>query len=382
MNKPKILVTSAGGNTGLPTTLQLLEKGYPVRAFLRRHDQRAQRLKAAGAEIFIGDQYALADMRRATRGVQRAYHCTPAAPNGLHFGTIFAIAANEAKLEHVVTLSQWLADPDHLSVATRETWFNDELIKLLPETTLTINNVGWFAENYFFVLESIAQLGIMPMPLGNGDLKGNAPPSNEDIAAVNVAALIDPATHAGKTYRPTGPTLLTTHEIAAILGDLLGHNVRYVNLPEALFLKMMKAGDAPEFMLTQLRHYMDEYRRGTFAVHAPTTVLPDVVGREAEDFATIAQRYVATRPEAVRTIRTQWNAITNFMKGLLTTKPNIAAIEQRREHVLLAQPAFAQEATAWRQNHDPKAGYQPDRPITQHQAVDSVSEKLVYEFAN
>ena len=36
MTKPKILVTSAGGKTGFAVTTQLLEKGFPVQAFLRR----------------------------------------------------------------------------------------------------------------------------------------------------------------------------------------------------------------------------------------------------------------------------------------------------------------------------------------------------------
>ena len=65
MAKPTILVTSAAGNTGIPTTLQLLEKGYPVRAFVRRDDHRAKRLSEAGAEIFVGDQFSITDMRRA-----------------------------------------------------------------------------------------------------------------------------------------------------------------------------------------------------------------------------------------------------------------------------------------------------------------------------
>ena len=96
MTKPKILVTSAAGNTGIPTTVQLLEKGFPVRALVRSDDHRAKRLRDAGAEIFVGDQYSITDMRRAMDGVQRAYHCAPSAPNGLHFGTVFAIAAQEA----------------------------------------------------------------------------------------------------------------------------------------------------------------------------------------------------------------------------------------------------------------------------------------------
>ncbi len=363
MTKPKILVTSAAGNTGIPTTLQLLEEGFPVRAFVRRDDHRAKRLKDAGAEIFVGDLFSITDMRRAMDGVQRAYHCAPAASNALHFGTVFAIAAQEAKLEHVVMLGQWLSDADHPSVHTREAWLNEEVLKLLPSTTLTVINVGWFAENYFWgVLGTIAQLGILPMPLGDGDVKKNAPPSNDDIAAVTVAALIDPATHAGKVYRPTGPELLSPDEIAAIIGNVLGRKVRYQDISEAMMLKALRVQGFPEMMPTQLRFYADEYRRGVFAVHAPNNVVRDLTGREPEDFETITRRIVATRPEAVLTVGNKLRAIRSFMKILLTAKIEADAIERRRDHVLLNSPTFVRDSQAWRENHDPDAGYIPDRP--------------------
>lgn len=364
MTKPKILVTSAAGNTGIPTTLRLLEKGYPVRAFVRRDDHRARLLKDAGAEIFLGNQYALDDMRTAMADVQRAYHCAPTEPNGLHFGSLFAVAANEAKLEHVVMLGQWLSGSEHPSMATRDVWINEEVLKLLPDTSLTVNNVGWFAQNYFMgVLEPAAQLGILPMPLGDGDVKKDAPPSNEDIAAVSVAALIDPAAHAGKTYRPTGPELLSPNEIAGIMGKVLGRRVIYMDVPEGMMLKALKAGGFPEMMPTQLRLYTEDYRRGAFAVYAPNNVVKAVSGREPEDFETFARRVVAARPEAVQSLGNKAKAIRNFGRILMTAKIDPDAIERRRDHVLLKSPKFAQDSQAWRERHDPRAGFIPDTPV-------------------
>ena len=362
MVKPTILVTSAAGKTGLPTTYQLLEKGYPVRALVRRDDHRASLLRAAGADVVVGDQFSLADMRWAMRGVQRAYHCAPTAPNGLHFGTVFAIAAHEARLEHIVMLGQWLSDADHPSMMTREVWFNEEILKLLPDTSLTINNVGWFADNYFMPLQAIAQLGVLPMPLGNGDEKKNAPPSNDDIAAVSVAALVDPATHAGKTYRPTGPTLLSPNEIAAVMGKVLGRTVRYRDIPDSMLLKALKVQGFPEAMPTQLRLYAEEYRRGAFAVHAPSTVVQDLTGREAEDFEAITRRIVASRPEAMRSLSSKLKAIASFGRLLATATIDPDAVERRRDHVLLQAPSFVQDSQAWRTRHDPAAGYTPDKP--------------------
>ena len=84
MIKPRILVTSASGHTGSAAALELLEKGFPVRAFVRRRDTRADVLQRAGAELIVGDLFDMRDLRRALADVQRAYYCPPFAPNLLH----------------------------------------------------------------------------------------------------------------------------------------------------------------------------------------------------------------------------------------------------------------------------------------------------------
>ena len=246
----------------------------------------------------------------------------------------------------------------------------------MPDTTLTVNNVGWFAENYFWVLEPVAQLGTLPLPLGDGNVKKNAPPSNDDIAAVTVAALIDPATHAGKVYRPTGPELLSPNDIAAVMGKALGRKVRYLDIPDAMLLKALKMQGFPEMMPTQLRLYADEYRRGAFAIHAPTNVVRELAGREPEDFETITRRIVATRPEAVRTVGNKLKAIKNFMKIPLAAKIDPDAIERRRDHVLLESPTFVRDSQVWREKHDPDAGYIPDRPGNGDNPVSLVREAI------
>jgi NAD(P)H dehydrogenase (quinone) len=365
MSKPKMLVTSAAGNTGIPATMQLLDYGFPVRAFVRSYDHRAKRLEDAGAEIFVGDLYSIVDMRKAMTGVKRAYHCSPTQTNGLHFGAVFAIAAREAKLEHIVMLTQWTAAANHPSIVARETWMNEQLLKLLPNTSLTVINVGWFAENYFMgVLETAAQLGILPLPLGDGDEKKNAPPSNGDIAATAVAALIDPAAHAGNTYRPTGPELLSPNEIAATMSKVLGRKVKYQHMPNTMVMKALISKGFPATMVAQLIIYAEEYRRGTFAINAPNSVVKDLTGQEAEDFETITRRVVTERPESRQSIGNKLSAIRNFLKIPFTAGSNPQKIEQRAEHVLLKSPSLNQDNQAWVESHDPASGFVPDRPRT------------------
>ena len=349
MNTSRILITSAAGKTGMATALDLLERRFPVRALVRQDDHRAQRLRDAGAEILVGDMGDFGDMQRAMQGVQRAYFCAPMAANGLHYGMVFAAAAHEARLEHVVVMSQWLADPSNPSLGTREVWLTERILGLLPNLPTTVVNPGWFADNHFLVLEPIAQLGLLPMPLGDGR---NAPPSNEDIGRVVAAILADPSGHAGRTYRPTGPTLMSPQVIATALGDALGRRVRYMNISERMFLKAMRAnGGFPHFAQTQLRHYTREYRDDAFGTGGTTDTVRALTGREPEDFATIARRYVAERPEAQRSLFKRLRAVGNFLRLVLTRPLDMARLEREREHVLLRDPSYTTQADDWNRTH-------------------------------
>lgn len=352
--KPKILVTSAGGKTGLPVTLQLLEKGFPVRALLRRRDGRAEMLERAGAEIFVGNQYALSDMRTAMEGINRAYQCAPTAPNGLHFNAVFTVAANEAKLEHVVTLGQWLTSVDHPSLFTREVYLSDAMVRLLGSTSVTSVNPGWFADNYLMVIDMAAHLGVFTMPLGEGGKKKNAAPSNEDIASVVVGSLADPEAHAGKSYRPTGPALLSPDEIALAMGKALGRRVTYKNISENMMTKALRAlppSNYSEAAVSQLAIYAEEYRRGSFAVNAPTNDVQLVGGRDPEQFESIARRLVASRPELRRSVSGTARAMAGFLKIALTPALDLNRIQSARDYVQIATPRFSQDTPEWLQTH-------------------------------
>ena len=69
MTSVPILIGSAAGATGSVATKLLLQMGFPVRAIVRRDDERAQSLRALGAEVFVAD---LLDLRAVRRAFQRS----------------------------------------------------------------------------------------------------------------------------------------------------------------------------------------------------------------------------------------------------------------------------------------------------------------------
>ena len=160
--KPKILITAANGNTGFPAVKELLELGFPVRAFVRNPDNpKARELKALGAELFVGDIEDIRDVRKALTGVKRAYFA-PVPPNVLFQGSTFATAAEEMGLEHVVVMTQWLSSNTHPSMFTKEHWLVDQTFKRLENVGVTFVNPGLFAMAYLMNLEAVSQFGMFP----------------------------------------------------------------------------------------------------------------------------------------------------------------------------------------------------------------------------
>src|SRR5260370_9773782 len=136
-----------------------------------------------------------------------------------------------------------------------------------------------------------AHVGLLPLPIGAESR--NAPPSVDDIARVAVAALLDPARHAGKSYRPTGPKLLTVIEMAAIIGRVVGHNVRHVKSPLWMFYKSAQPLGAEPFLLSGLRYWGEDNHQAAFPVGAPNDTDPQLTPTEQEDSRTIARRTAA-----------------------------------------------------------------------------------------
>ncbi len=184
------------------------------------------------------------------------------------------------------------------------------------------------------------------LPYGEGL---NAPPSNEDIASVVSSILQNPSPHIGNNYRPTGPKLISGHDVAEIFGRILGRDVTYQDVPTWMFTKAAKAQGFSNFEIAQIRRYAEELRGGTFSVGAPTDHVEIVTGRPAEDFEITARRYIRN-PELVIPnfkIGSKLGAAWLMMKTMFTPEPNLDQWESERGYPLLDEPVLAHDSDEW-----------------------------------
>jgi uncharacterized protein YbjT (DUF2867 family) len=259
----------------------------------------------------------------------------------------FAVAAREARLEHVVGLTQWLASPSHPAQMTRQSWLADRMLSMIPGVARTVLNPGFFAEGYLETLGFAVHLGVLPWIFGDSR---NAPPSAADIAAVAVAALTDPARHGGKRYRPTGPVLLGADDMARATGRALGRAVRVVPTPLWMFMKAARYAGLPIDLLSAMPYYVHDHRLGAFEVGAPTGDVLEVTGRPPEDFETVARRHAAL-PQYRRTTGNLLRELLQTMVTPLRPAYDLERYYRELRRPVPAQPQLARESAVWQREH-------------------------------
>src|SRR5215510_14163287 len=213
-----ILVTGAAGQLGAvgrTVTGLLLDRGLPVRAMVRREDDRAAALRAAGAEVVIGDLLEPADVY-------------------LEATVIMAAVAREVGVDALVNMSQMTVSQMSVQHTTpspqqRQHWLSEQVLTWSGLPVVTIRPTV-FLEGFFRPLTgpSVRDRGRIELPFGLG--KTN-PVATADVARVVAAILADPGPHLSRIYELTGPGSQDMHGVAREYSDALIQEVTYADIP-------------------------------------------------------------------------------------------------------------------------------------------------------
>ena len=228
------------------------------------------------------------------------------------------------------------------------------MFSTIPGVRSTVVNPGAFADTFLQPLPTAAQLGVYPNAFGSHK---NAPPSNEDIAKVIVGCLMDPDTHAGKRYRPTGPQLLSIHDMVATIGRVVGRDLNVQDVPLNVFFKVARASGFSEFEITSTQHYIADGRLNAFELHAPTTDVFEVSDEPVETFEETAKRYAATMPGVSRTQANKIKAIGETIKMLATRPYDLERYEETQGRPKVSTPELASHSARWLDEHRANKGW-------------------------
>ena len=264
MSKSLILVTGATGKTGSAVVRQLLDRGYPVRATVRKRDEHADDLEALGAEVVVADFHDLRSIRGAMKGVGRVYFVYP--PQGAQLveaTTIAATAARDAGVRGFVNMSQISAREDSDSPLARHHWLSEGILDWADVGAIHIRPTFFAEMLHILGAQTIATEGKLYLPYGD---ERHAPVAADDIARVVVGLLTDPEPHVGERYVLTGPKNLTVAEMASVLSEELGTAVEYVDLPLDVWGDAISGVEGlNEFAVTHLKAVALDHQNGIFS---------------------------------------------------------------------------------------------------------------------
>jgi uncharacterized protein YbjT (DUF2867 family) len=152
----------------------------------------------------------------------------------------------------------------------------------LPFTILRPNS---FMTNFWTTVRP-AEDGSLRLPWGEGATASFVDPT--DVAAVAARVLVDSGPHLGVTYRLTGPEALTVRTIAAVLREMSGEPIHYVDTPPEMVRARLSDAGLPAPMVDALMELHAVMASGARA--AVTGDVARVTGRRPRSFVDFAAR--------------------------------------------------------------------------------------------
>jgi uncharacterized protein YbjT (DUF2867 family) len=216
------LITGAGGGIGSVSrrvVRLLLEGGDPVRAMVRRDDDRAAQLRSMGADVIVGDLTSAGDIVDAIDGVRRMFFNMSVSPDYLRATTeVCAAALERGHLGVIVNMSQMTVSQMTLtstdeSKQHRLHWLAEHVMNWSGVPVIHVRPTTFLDNPLFTVLakQGVRERGVLALPFGTGR---TSPISADDVARVVAALLRDPADRIGRVYELTGPEVLDISGLA------------------------------------------------------------------------------------------------------------------------------------------------------------------------
>src|SRR5947207_11142992 len=241
-----ILVTGAAGQLGAvgrTVTGLLLDRGLPVRAMVRREDDRAAGLRAAGAEVVVGDLLEPADVYRVVNGCRRVYFGMSVSAGYLEATVTMAAVGREVRLDALVNMSQMTVSQMSIQNTTpspqqRQHWLSEQALAWSGLPVVTIRPTV-FLEGFFLPLTgpSVRDRSRIELPFGRGK---TSPVATADVARVIAAVLADPGPHVGQIYELTGLRSQDMDGVAREYADALNREITYTEIVYGSFRGMEK----------------------------------------------------------------------------------------------------------------------------------------------
>lgn len=294
------LITGAGGGIGSVSrrvVQVLLDDGEQVRAMVRRDDDRADQLRAMGADVIVGDLTRAGDIVEAMDGADRMFFNMSVSPDYLRAtAEVCAVALERGRLDVIVNMSQMTVSQMTLtstdeSKQHRLHWLAEHVLNWSGLPVIHVRPTTFLDNPLFTFLAkpAVRERGVLVLPFGAGR---TSPIAADDVARVVAALLRDPADRVGQIYELTGPEVLDTNGLAAQYGRALNRPISAEDLPlDEWEHQVLEPIGLPDHVRQHIATMARLHREGRY--DRATEDVQQLTGRPAQT----VEQYVASNPD-------------------------------------------------------------------------------------
>jgi uncharacterized protein YbjT (DUF2867 family) len=262
---------------------------------VRRDDERAAALRAAGAEVVVGDLLEPADVYRVVSGCQRVYFGMSVSAAYLEATIIMAAVAKEVGVNALVNMSQMTVSQMSIQNTTpsrqqRQHWLSEQALVWSGLPVVTIRPTMFLETFLPLAGPTVRDRGRIELPFGRGK---TSPVAAADVARVVAAVLADPGPHLGRIYELTGPRSQDMQGVAQGFSDALGREVTYSDISPEDWEQELKRAGLPEHVTKHLVTMGELHRAGRYdrladgvkgVTGRPATTVREFVSLHADEF--------------------------------------------------------------------------------------------------
>jgi uncharacterized protein YbjT (DUF2867 family) len=271
-----ILVTGATGNAGGAVLRALLDRGEPVRALVRQ--ERAT--LPDGAQPAVGDLNEPESIRPHLEGVTAAFLLS--GYDGLT-ETLANLCA--AGVERVVLLSSSAAPSGDLTNAVAAYHIRSERAVVASGLAWTFLRPNSFMTNTLEWAPQLRAGDVVRAPFADVRVATIDP---ADVGAVAATALVT-GEHDGRAYRLSGPESLRPVDRVAVLGRVLGRDLRFDGQSDEEARAEMAETTPVEYVDAFFRFFAD----GELDESQVLPTVSEITGRQPRTFEAWAQQHAA-----------------------------------------------------------------------------------------
>ena len=284
--QPAILITGATGSVGSALAEQLAQKNISFRALVRNLDKADNLKHLTGVELVVGDFNDQQSIVNALKGIEKVFLLSNSSEDAERLQSNFVDALAKSEVKHIVKLSQFAAN---INSPVRFLRYHAAVEQKIKDTGL----------QYTFLRPNLFMQGL----LGFADLikyqqkffatAGDAKISlvdTRDIASVALNALLS-RDNESKIYNITGPEAISHKEIAEILSEALGKEIRYINVSDEELLMGLSQVGFPAWQAAGLIEDYAHYARCEAALLSNDVM--EVTGAAPGTFSDFVKDYCA-----------------------------------------------------------------------------------------